>query len=811
MSRARQTRCSCEAGEAVPGEQEATAGAGADRAALHAAAPRPAPARPARRRAPPAGCGSTARWCEAVARDGYDAVSVRQVIALAGRLAPLLLRAVRQQAGVLPGHLRPARDRRQMRGGERVRLTAAAAPDRRLAAALDSCARASPARARTRGARAARFAGRGRRPARCASRAAAAAWERLLAPRSPAARSRRPPPGASISSAARWHCRGSWRRGCASRRPVRRARRASCAGGRSHRSCRRAPQGRSAGSPRCVAATSARRASPAAAPAPPAAGRRAPERDRERLLAAALRLAARDPVALLSAPQICRRGRGAARRRSSSCSTTATSACARRSRRPASGCSRSPSALPRAGPGLAAARLRAPSRRCSRICREPAAGAGADRARSCAGAELPPATGAALDGELARLLGDRPDPSGGEPARRRRVVGALWHLVRCHLRMTARIRLTLLRRAVLADLALFALAPGARRPSCSAAEAARSTDAARRASSGACARRSAKYVSTIPTSSEITITMISGAWPEPNTQSTLTSSRFRTANSVMRIASTTIAPVRASLLAAPLRRRRLWRRPAGCGSRAWTSAGVIVAARAGAAARAATCSRAARAANTMGCDATTARRSPSLGAGPAGRLRLADQDRDRRQRAAAASTRRRTRARDGTAHARRRRTTTTTAEHRLEAPQHHAHRPRAVVRRTRKERQAGPLGAAVAVVRAHGYTPDDTSEYHPGQTLRVLVGTRTGSGDGYGQQAFFFVDGRYIGTDTKEPSATAEGRLARTTPKSRSPIRSTAAATRCAAPAAARRRALRSSTTANCTRSTRSRRRARAA
>src|SRR6185437_15551450 len=67
--------------------------------------------------------------------------------------------------------------------------------------------------------------------------------------------------------------------------------------------------------------------------------------------------------------------------------------------------------------------------------------------------------------------------------------------------------------------------------------------------------------------------------------------------------------------------------------------------------------------------------------------------------------------------------------------------------------KAGSVGAAVALVRAHGYTPVDASEYHSGQTLRVLVGTRTGSGDGYGQQAFFFVDGRYIGTDAKEPSA----------------------------------------------------------
>jgi hypothetical protein len=64
--------------------------------------------------------------------------------------------------------------------------------------------------------------------------------------------------------------------------------------------------------------------------------------------------------------------------------------------------------------------------------------------------------------------------------------------------------------------------------------------------------------------------------------------------------------------------------------------------------------------------------------------------------------------------------------------------------------------AAAAVVRAHGYTPNDTGEYHSDQTLRVLVGTRSGSGDGYGQQAFFFVDGRYIGTDAKEPSATVK-------------------------------------------------------
>ena len=64
------------------------------------------------------------------------------------------------------------------------------------------------------------------------------------------------------------------------------------------------------------------------------------------------------------------------------------------------------------------------------------------------------------------------------------------------------------------------------------------------------------------------------------------------------------------------------------------------------------------------------------------------------------------------------------------------------------------LSAALALVRAKGFTASDSSQYHPDQTLRVLIGTRTGSGDGYGQQAFFFVDGSYIGTDSSQPSAT---------------------------------------------------------
>jgi hypothetical protein len=75
---------------------------------------------------------------------------------------------------------------------------------------------------------------------------------------------------------------------------------------------------------------------------------------------------------------------------------------------------------------------------------------------------------------------------------------------------------------------------------------------------------------------------------------------------------------------------------------------------------------------------------------------------------------------------------------------------------TQQESHAEGLAGALATVQAKGYTPEETSQYHPDQTLRVLVGTRTGSSDGYGQQAFFFVAGRYIGTDTKEPSATVK-------------------------------------------------------
>jgi hypothetical protein len=73
---------------------------------------------------------------------------------------------------------------------------------------------------------------------------------------------------------------------------------------------------------------------------------------------------------------------------------------------------------------------------------------------------------------------------------------------------------------------------------------------------------------------------------------------------------------------------------------------------------------------------------------------------------------------------------------------------------TKEKALSEGTATAAAVVRSKGFTPNDTSQYHPNQALRVLVATRTGSGDGYAQQAFFFVNGRYIGTDTREPSAT---------------------------------------------------------
>lgn len=65
----------------------------------------------------------------------------------------------------------------------------------------------------------------------------------------------------------------------------------------------------------------------------------------------------------------------------------------------------------------------------------------------------------------------------------------------------------------------------------------------------------------------------------------------------------------------------------------------------------------------------------------------------------------------------------------------------------------GGLAAAMARVNALGFTVADRADYHPGQTLRVLIGFRRGSADARVQRAFFFLGDRYLGTDTGDTSA----------------------------------------------------------
>jgi hypothetical protein len=79
---------------------------------------------------------------------------------------------------------------------------------------------------------------------------------------------------------------------------------------------------------------------------------------------------------------------------------------------------------------------------------------------------------------------------------------------------------------------------------------------------------------------------------------------------------------------------------------------------------------------------------------------------------------------------------------------------------TTTTQQAQPIPksarAAEKTVLAHDYTPNDITQYHPNQTLRVLTGTLTGTADGFRQKAFFFNHEHYIGTDTKGPSITVK-------------------------------------------------------
>jgi hypothetical protein len=66
------------------------------------------------------------------------------------------------------------------------------------------------------------------------------------------------------------------------------------------------------------------------------------------------------------------------------------------------------------------------------------------------------------------------------------------------------------------------------------------------------------------------------------------------------------------------------------------------------------------------------------------------------------------------------------------------------------------VSAAVRVVRGRGFTPNDTDDdAYPNfrYGLHVIIASATGSADGYTRRAFFFVHGRYIGTDLSDPSA----------------------------------------------------------
>jgi hypothetical protein len=62
------------------------------------------------------------------------------------------------------------------------------------------------------------------------------------------------------------------------------------------------------------------------------------------------------------------------------------------------------------------------------------------------------------------------------------------------------------------------------------------------------------------------------------------------------------------------------------------------------------------------------------------------------------------------------------------------------------------LAAAKAQLNSLGFSPLGTASYHQNQTLRVLLGARTGSADGHTQRAFFFDRDRYLGTDTSDTS-----------------------------------------------------------
>ncbi len=63
------------------------------------------------------------------------------------------------------------------------------------------------------------------------------------------------------------------------------------------------------------------------------------------------------------------------------------------------------------------------------------------------------------------------------------------------------------------------------------------------------------------------------------------------------------------------------------------------------------------------------------------------------------------------------------------------------------------LSQAESLVHSQGYATANSDGFTNDNVLKVILATATGSADGYQKRAFFFADSRYLGNDTKDPSA----------------------------------------------------------
>jgi hypothetical protein len=66
--------------------------------------------------------------------------------------------------------------------------------------------------------------------------------------------------------------------------------------------------------------------------------------------------------------------------------------------------------------------------------------------------------------------------------------------------------------------------------------------------------------------------------------------------------------------------------------------------------------------------------------------------------------------------------------------------------------QRASRDAAIKQLRSQGFEPVSLADYHPRQSLRVLIGRAKAETGIRGRRAFFFVRGDYLGTDAAEPS-----------------------------------------------------------